>query len=90
VDQLPSAQVRALVMNVKDTPDWARDNVRVNADDHVVQAPGDPPPLRDQDRLERSGAVAGDLQRHRADARPGPSWRYFRCGRCRPPPAAFP
>ena len=42
--------------------------VRVQADDHVVQAAGDPPgPLGHQQRLERAGPVPRHGQRHRPD-----------------------
>ena len=42
--------------------------VRVQADDHVVQAAGDPPgPLGDQQRLERPGPVPRHRQPHRPD-----------------------
>ena len=45
-----------------------RHAVRVEADDHVVQAARDPPgPLGDQDRLERPRPVPRHLQRHRPD-----------------------
>jgi hypothetical protein len=57
-------------MDVKDTSVEAVDNVRVQADDHVVQAARDPPgPLRDEDRLERPRLVPRHLQGHRPDAR---------------------
>jgi hypothetical protein len=42
--------------------------VRVKADDHVVQAAGDPPgPLGHQQRLKHSCPVPGHLDRHRPD-----------------------
>jgi hypothetical protein len=42
--------------------------VRVQADDHVVEAAGDPPgPLGHQQRLEGPRTVAGHLQAHRPD-----------------------